>query len=217
MPNCITREWESHGLRRLPAAPRKLAVVSNHVPAEVMAGISRLQDAGVQVVIHGHGHDARRVSPALLADVDVVLTIGRTTQAALSQGIPVYCYDRFGGPGYITTGNFERAAFYNFSGRCCRRQLDAVSIADELLAGFSAAAGQMQKLAARIRSDFFLPTWVDLVLDKVGTQPTLSDAPPGRLAQARRVRIAGTQVERDTALADWLESRAPSRQQLRLA
>src|SRR5690606_34932125 len=117
MPNCITREWESHGLRRLPAAPRKLAVVSNHVPAEVMAAISRLQGAGVQVVIHGHGHDARRVSPALLADVDVVLTIGRTTQAALSQGIPVYCYDRFGGPGYITTDNFERAAFYNFSGR----------------------------------------------------------------------------------------------------
>ncbi|KAF1699817.1 glycosyltransferase [Pseudoxanthomonas suwonensis] len=217
MPNCITREWESHGLRRLPAAPRKLAFVSNHVPAEVMAAISRLQDAGVQVVIHGHGHDARRVSPALLADVDVVLTIGRTTQAALSQGIPVYCYDRFGGPGYITTDNFERAAFYNFSGRCCNRQLDAASIADELLASFPTAAAQVQELSARIRTGFFLPTWVDSVLDKVGALPALADPPRGSLAQARRIRIARSQVDRDTAIADWLESRTPSRPQLRLA
>lgn len=207
MPNCITREWERHALRRLPAAPRKLAIVSNHVPAEVMAAIPHLRDAGLEVVIHGYGHDARRVTPELLADVDVVLTIGRTTQAALSQGIPVYCYDRFGGPGYIGPENFERAAYYNFSGRCCNRRLGAASVAGEILAGFAAAAGQAQELAARVRSGFHLPTWVDAVLDKVLALPPMSASHRGSLEQARRLRASRAETERGTAVADWLESR----------
>jgi hypothetical protein len=53
--------------------------------------------------------------------------------------MPVYCYDYFGGPGYLSDSNIERAAHFNFAGRCGRRRLSAEAIADELVRGYGVA------------------------------------------------------------------------------
>ena len=52
-----------------------------------------------------------------LHGVDAVVTIGHTVQKALSRGVPAFCYDHYGGPGYILPGNAEQAADDTFSGR----------------------------------------------------------------------------------------------------
>ena len=35
----------------------------------------------------------------------------------MSMGLPLYCYDHFGGPGYININNIEHNTYFNFSGR----------------------------------------------------------------------------------------------------
>jgi hypothetical protein len=56
-------------------------------------------------------------SAELLDHYDCVISIGKTVQYCLVQGIPVFLYDRFGGPGYLNESNYELAEYYNFSGR----------------------------------------------------------------------------------------------------
>lgn len=63
------------------------------------------------------GWHAKFVDAKLLLQYDVVITIGRTVQQCLCLGIPIYCYDHFGGPGYITKENIDFNEYYNFSGR----------------------------------------------------------------------------------------------------
>jgi len=46
---------------------------------------------------------------------------------------PVYVYDRFGGPGWITSENFKNAEKFNFSGRCVGQEKSAEEIASEIL------------------------------------------------------------------------------------
>lgn len=82
-------------------------MVSNHPPQELL-GIS-----GVKV-----GCDRpTRMSPNALAKCPFVICNGKTVQYALRAGVPVYLYDHFGGPGWLTSENFERAEWFNFSGR----------------------------------------------------------------------------------------------------
>lgn len=61
--------------------------------------------------------NSRFVNVELLLQYDAVITIGRTVQQCLCLGIPVYCYDHFGGPGYITLDNIDFNESLNFSGR----------------------------------------------------------------------------------------------------
>ncbi|WP_425956304.1 hypothetical protein [Xylanimonas sp. McL0601] len=99
---------------------RRLLVVSNHLPDELREAL-KLLAGEVEITIVGaqreHGALARRVDPALLADADAVISIGKTVQYALNAGRPVYCYDMHGGPGWLVAENFEQSAALNFSGR----------------------------------------------------------------------------------------------------
>ena len=46
-------------------------------------------------------------SAELLDHYDCVISIGKTVQYCLVQGIPVFLYDRFGGPGYLNESNYD--------------------------------------------------------------------------------------------------------------
>ena len=104
-------------------ALRKLILVSNHLPHEVKEAAVLLRARGIDVKRWGRGGDVRnmRLLPKHLDDVDAVVSIGKTVQYALRSRVPVFVYDRFGGPGWLTPDNFDRCAHANFSGRCCRQ------------------------------------------------------------------------------------------------
>jgi len=98
----------------------KILVVSNHPPKELQEAMSLLSARGYQVdmLIDAIGSEKPAITSAELLDhYDCVISIGKTVQYCLVQGIPVFLYDRFGGPGYLNESNYELAEYYNFSGR----------------------------------------------------------------------------------------------------
>jgi hypothetical protein len=100
---------------------RKLiGVVSNHIPGE-LGEVLENPPAGLEFLPIGNGglanEVAARVTHETLAALDGVITIGKTVQYAMLAGVPVYCYDKFGGPGWLNADNLALAEFHNFSGR----------------------------------------------------------------------------------------------------
>lgn len=94
--------------------PQKIAIISNHLAPEILAFSKKYQEIVDVIGIEGVQTE---VNSKLLSNYNLVITIGKTVQFCFAQGIPVYCYDRFGGPGYITKDNIELAHKFNFSGR----------------------------------------------------------------------------------------------------
>ena len=142
----------------------KVAIVSNHVPKELRETRIALMDAGIDVVHHGIGGRVVRVTPELLASFSVIITIGKTVQYGLASQIPVYCYDKFGGPGYITTQNIDQSANYNFSGRCCRRQISGAQIASEIIDGYTYVSNMRIALQDIAKDRYHLESNMDTVL-----------------------------------------------------
>ena len=173
-PNPVYRTFFAQPAR-LSERLKRVAVVSNHVPKELEMAASLLRAEGVEVDLFGEKHRARLITPELLGDYDAVVSIGRTVQYALAMGMPVYCYDRFGGPGYITPQNADAAAAHNFSGRCVQAKKPARRIADELLQQYGDVAA-MQKLLKQLGTERYdLAVCVDEVLASLLTGCTPAD------------------------------------------
>ncbi len=113
-----------------------VVVVSNHIPKEIYEVIDMLKKHNIKVDIFGFNNNFDLVTAEKLQKYDAIITIGRTVQNGLSMGIPVYCYDHFGGPGWINKENINLAEFYNFSGRCTNRKIQAKSIFKEITSEF---------------------------------------------------------------------------------
>lgn len=98
--------------------PKDILIVSNHPPEDLLKAKNILVEAGYNVVNLGEGRDKYDLlRPEYLSNFDVVISIGKTVQYCLNAGIPVYIYDRFGGPGYLNESNENLAACINYSGR----------------------------------------------------------------------------------------------------
>jgi len=154
---------------------RRLLVVSNHIPGEMREALSALPP-GVTVTIRGNeadnGGESKVVTPSDIADSDAVVTIGKTVQYALLSGTPVYCYDHFGGPGWLTPENFEVARFANFSGRGFERK-DSRSISRELVGDYGTAVTDAETLKSEHRDEFILDSVVGNVLNHLPSRPAL--------------------------------------------
>lgn len=160
------RFWVNRGCDRTDL--NTVTIVSNHAPDEVRSAADQLRAKGVSVLHVGRGGDQRkRVGPKLLAQSDAVVTIGKTVQYCLASRVPVYVYDHFGGPGYLSEGNFEKAAWHNFSGRCTQRKLTAEALADEVVRGFADAAHFTANLPAPSLARFRLGPYLDKALEDV--------------------------------------------------
>lgn len=119
--------------------PSKILIVSNHVVPELIEARSILQSKGVTVLTYGVQNNTYKLLEASdFKGIDVVITIGKTVQYAILYGVPVYCYDHFGGPGYITESNYDASWERNFSGRNGRKK-DAETIVDDILSGYRTA------------------------------------------------------------------------------
>ncbi|MCL2748639.1 MAG: hypothetical protein FWE50_01035 [Alphaproteobacteria bacterium] len=171
--------------KRLSSAPKKIAVVSNHPPKELLNIEPLLKKKGVHIEYYGFwNNNSVRITPELLSEFDVIISIGKTVQYALAMGIPVYNYDYFGGSGYITPENIDIEQAHNFSGRSFRTKKTAKEITDEIMSGYERAcadtialkkiAGSRYKLSVRISE--ILKT-----LDKLPKKPPVKITNDNRL------------------------------------
>lgn len=132
------------GEKQSPDRLTRVIVVSNHIPNELKRAIVLLKKKKVSVDLVG-GRSPQVVTPQLLLQYQVVISIGKTVQYALGLGIPVFEYDRFGGNGYITPENLNQEAKTNFSGRSTHRVLSAEEIVQTLFDDYPDASNQVNE------------------------------------------------------------------------
>ncbi len=126
---------------------RRLLIVSNHMPKELYETVEILRAQDVEITHIGSPENNRRLQPNDLWEHDAVVTIGKTVPYALRAQTPVFLYDCFQGPGWLTAQNFDAAEDRNFSGRCHQISRSPDEISNEILAGFAAA----QEFAAQVK------------------------------------------------------------------
>lgn len=144
--------------------PRSIAIISNHVPDEVRnaAGLLRQKRMKVDIIGKEKGGSPIRVTPTLLKEYELVVSIGKTIQYCIVGNIPVYCYDRFGGPGFINERNFSANRKLNFSGRGNSRK-SPQEIVKDILSGFSIAVKEHEALHNEYAQEFVLSTQLKLL------------------------------------------------------
>lgn len=155
--NAAPMRWSQRVRRRRRMS--SVVIVSNHIPPELNDAVPLLRAQGIEVAILGQGYDYRLINEYMLVRHDAIITIGKTVQYALLARIPVYVYDRYGGPGYLAASNIEAAQFFNFSGRCCRRQVTAEQIAREVIDGHAPADEYLRSLPEQALDAFRLETY----------------------------------------------------------
>lgn len=147
--------------------PKKICIVSNHIPRELSVAAKQLRKEGLIVTEFGvKQKNYRRISKEDIQDHDVIISIGKTVQYGILSRRPVFCYDRFGGPGYITSSNVFTALSYNFSGRCCNRILTPEDLRKEILTGFEACHAEVNHLTESHKHKFNLEEFIEKLLTK---------------------------------------------------
>ena len=147
---------------------KNICVVSNHVPSEVLEFAEIYQKKnGKMVDIYGVGHKYLKITPELLYKYDLVITIGRTVNETISLGIPVYCYDRFGGDGYITMENIEDAYAYAFSGKNSLKKRTSEEIYDDIILGYNNCLQDLSKVKEFGYNHFCFEKTMEKILLKI--------------------------------------------------
>lgn len=165
----------------------RVCVISNHVPPE----LQELYGTG-PLEFDFFGATFRnivRITPKILRRYDVVISIGKTVQYALGMGIPVFEYDRFGGPGYLTPEAFPVESAANFSGRACPVKRTSAEIVAELVAGYADACARRDVLRKLALREFSLRRLLGRQLKAALKSPPrrVADSPEGRLFIAASV------------------------------
>lgn len=132
---------------------QRVLVVSNHPPKEVLEALKGID--GLEWELFGADGHVGRVTEKILDQYDAVVAIGKTVQYCIASQIPVYCYDHFGGPGYITDDNFDKARYHNFSGRGFK-QKEPSEISNEIISGFWEAQQQIKQIHKKYSKEFRL-------------------------------------------------------------
>ncbi|SFJ69096.1 glycosyltransferase [Celeribacter neptunius] len=140
--------------------PRKILAISNHFPNEVIRALDKLEANGFQVTRRGIEYKNQRVTPNEVIENDLILSIGKSVQYAIAAGRPPYVYDYFGGPGWLNSENFKNAAKFNFSGRCCGRKVNAETIFDEIVNGYTDAVAELKSFS-NARESFRLENYLN--------------------------------------------------------
>lgn len=159
--------WDEKPIQRAPSLCR-LAIISNHIPHEVRQLIPSLSVRHVSVDVFGLDGRRERVTPRILREYDAVITIGKSVQYCIALQIPIYCYDHFGGNGWLTPESFDRERVHNFSGRGGRGTVDAQTLMTELLEGYANALGGVSRLYELGRRHFVLEENITKVLEEIG-------------------------------------------------
>lgn len=117
---------------------KKIAVVSNHPPSEILELPNFFSNISVDFWGNGQKHYSA-ITPKILSQYDVVISIGKTVQYCLGMGIPVFVYDYMGGNGYVKPETLDKEEYFNFSGRSSRRKLAGNFLASEIINNYHQA------------------------------------------------------------------------------
>lgn len=114
---------------------KSIAIISNHVPQEVIEAKKILENKKYVVDIYGLAGKKVLINEDVLKKYDLVISIGKTVQFCMALKIPIYVYDRFGGPGYISNKNIDLCREYNFSGRMFEKK-SPIDLVNDILQNF---------------------------------------------------------------------------------
>ena len=152
--NCAPSKYLDNSIKETKL--NNILVVSNHLPQEMIEATNILsKDFNVNII---GGKKAVLVTPELIKQYDMIITIGKTVQYGLLSNIPVYCYDHFGGPGFLNFENYEVAKYYNFSGRGFEKKT-AQEIVLEIKENFQISVDFFNKFSKK--NDFILEYFMD--------------------------------------------------------
>lgn len=150
-----------------PTNLSKIAIISNHVPEELLEFQSYSTSQNLPCDIYGIKHEHKLVDKDILRKYDVIITIGRTVQMCFAVGIPVYCYDYFGGYGYITMNNIKNGEFFNFSGRGFGKKIKVQEIYDDLTLNFNNVLSHLEQINKYAKKHFLLERNMKKILRKL--------------------------------------------------
>lgn len=145
----------------------KIAIVSNHPPQELLDSISIFDSKNIKVDIYGEKYNYVPVTPELLCNYDVIITIGKTVQYSLALEIPCYNYDYFGGSGYITLENIDKEEDFNFSGRSYKIKKTSIEIVNEIISQYSTVLSQVIQLKQLAMERYLLPLKINEIMTKL--------------------------------------------------
>lgn len=131
----------------------------------------------IKVDIFGINHTAQAITPKLIQQYDAIISIGKSVQYALLANRALYCYDHFGGCGYLNSENYATAKAHNFSGRGGFGRKTAQEIADEIIQGFTDNLQFVQNL--QDKDDFILEN----LMQKITSLPPITITPTISLLQ----------------------------------
>ena len=146
---------------------RKIAIISNHVPEELIAFSEIAKNNNINVDIYGLGYKYQKVTAELLLKYDLIITIGRTVNDTLAIGIPCYCYDIWGGDGYITRKNVASSYEYNFSGRYSKRKLSGEELYADITNKYHDSISEVDYLKKFAHDHFCFEKMMKSVLKKI--------------------------------------------------
>lgn len=149
---------------------RNIAIVSNHVPEEVMQAKEMLEKAGYNVEIYGMQGIKTLINDEILKKYDTIISIGKTVQYAMSLQIPVYVYDIHGGEGYLTLDNLEKNRTKNFSGRGFNKK-NSELIYKEIVEEFEKALKITPEIKKYAYDNFCFENNIDKILEIIESKP----------------------------------------------
>ena len=129
---------------RIVTKLQRIICVSNHPPSEIIELKKIFILNGIQFDIYGHNNDFYKlINAEVLSSYDIIVTIGKTVQYGMAIKVPVYCYDYFGGPGWITQDNNNLAFEKNYSGRGFFKK-NSQTIYNDIVNGFDQALSLLE-------------------------------------------------------------------------
>ncbi len=165
-PNYIPNEF-------LDVAPKevkelnKICIISNHVPEELEKCAEIFNNEGIKTDIYGMRHKFEKITPELLKDYDLAITIGKSVLYSLYLKIPCFIYDHFGGDLFLNKDNITNSYNYNFSGRACRIKLSAEEMHQYIKENFEKNLNSLQDNYNFVIQNCMLETNMKNVLNKV--------------------------------------------------
>ena len=146
---------------------KKIAVVSNHIPKELRATKELFEQKNIYIDFIGKEDKYEIVTPELLAQYDLIVTIGKTVQYCFALGIPVYIYDHFGGPGYLTKENYKYEEQKNYSGRSTNEKKETSKIVEDIVEKYLKSLKNLNFFKKLAQRRYNLEKNLDVIISRV--------------------------------------------------
>jgi hypothetical protein len=167
MPNYASKEYFNIDYQKCKVL-KKIAIVSNHVPQELEDFKTyALENTDKQIDIYGMHHTYKLVTPELLKDYDLIISVGKTIFYSIAMGIPSYTYDEVCTEGYITLENYQKNFSNNFAYNLEYNKKTGQEIYEDIMTNYHQVLEQTRKLKEYAKRDFFFDDLMDHLLDEI--------------------------------------------------